>query len=75
MNDFAKLLMFVMGIGLALVAIQGAVRGWLPTGPQGLQQGKGVRKDQHPLIFWFFFLLYLGLGLYVAGYALDLVPG
>jgi hypothetical protein len=32
MNDFAKLFIFVMGAGMALVAIQGAVRGWLPTG-------------------------------------------
>ena len=67
----AAVLMLLMGIGLAAVAIQGVFKGWLPNGPKGLQQGEGVSRETSPAGFWFFFCLYLGLGLYVVVYALK----
>jgi len=70
MHPAARILIVVLGIGLALVALQGAVRGWLPNGPKGFERGEGVHRDRQPIAFWFFFLLYLVGGLYVAGYAL-----
>jgi hypothetical protein len=65
-----ELLMLVMGAGLILVALQGAVRGWLPNGSKGLQQGEGVSREERPVLFWFFFALYAGGGGAVMVYAL-----
>lgn len=70
MAHLKELLMLVMGIGLVLVALQGAARGWLPNGPKGLQQGEGVSREEQPALFWLFFALYAGGGLAVAVYAL-----
>ena len=64
-----------MGVGLVLVALQGAKRGWLPNGPNGFKQGEGVHRDSQPVAFCFFFLLYLGGGGYVALFALRPLAG
>jgi len=64
-------LLLALGIGLVAVALQGAWRGWLPTGRNGYKPGTGVFRDRQPVGFLFFFLLYLGGGLYVAFYALH----
>jgi hypothetical protein len=69
-NLIKGLLLLVMGIGLVLVALQGALRGWLPNGPEGFKQGRGVERASNPLGFWFFFLLYGAGGCYVALHAL-----
>ena len=61
-----------IGIGLALVALQGLSRGWLPTGPNGYKRGTGVSRREQPLVFWLFFLLYFGGGVSLTLYALDL---
>jgi hypothetical protein len=61
------------GVGLVAVAIQGFLRGWLPNGPKGLQQGEGVHRADNPLGFWFFFLLYGGGGFALALYAIRLL--
>ena len=71
MNAFAKLMIFVLGAGFVLVAIQGAMRGWLPTGPQGFEESKGVKRDEKPIMFWFFFALYVATGGYVVLYVLN----
>jgi len=65
----------VFGVGLILVALQGAKRGWLPNGPNGFKQGEGVRRSESPAAFWFFFLLYCGGGAALAIYALRLLAG
>lgn len=65
----------VMGIGLALVALQGVQRGWLPNGPNGYKQGKGVKREEQPIGFWFFFALYFGGGVALVVYALRLLLG
>ncbi|HEY4127562.1 MAG TPA: hypothetical protein VGN70_05915 [Gammaproteobacteria bacterium] len=70
MDHLKGLLISIMGIGLVLVALQGAVRGWLPNGPKGFEQGEGVSRETNPLGFWFFFLLYAGGGIAVTVYAL-----
>lgn len=70
-----KILLLVMGVGLVLVALQGAKRGWLPNGPNGYKPGKGVFRDSQPGQFWFFFTLYLVLGVIVTIHALRLLLG
>ena len=65
----------VFGIGLAAVAVQGVMKGWLPNGPKGLQQGEGVSRADNPIGFWFFFLLYFVGGIALLIYALRLPPG
>jgi len=70
MDHLKGLLILIMGIGMIAVAVQGAVRGWLPNGPKGFQEGEGVRREDQPIGFWFFFLLYIGLGVSAAVYAL-----
>ena len=70
MDHLKGLLILIMGIGMVAVALQGAVRGWLPNGPKGFQEGEGVKRDEQPVAFWFFFLLYMGLGISAAVYAL-----
>ena len=72
---FQGLFFLVMGMGLVLVALQGMKRGWLPNGPNGFKQGEGVRKKEQPIAFWFFFLLYFGVGAVLALYALRLLTG
>jgi len=69
------LFFLVFGVGLVLVALQGAKRGWLPNGPNGFKQGEGVRKADQPLVFWFFFSLYFGGGAVLAIYAVRLLAG
>jgi hypothetical protein len=75
MSQFQGWFLLVMGIGLVAVAVQGIFRGWLPNGPNGFRQGKGVSREGAPLGFWFFFSLYCGGGLYIAAYALKLLTG
>ena len=72
---FQSLFFLVFGVGLVLVALQGAKRGWLPNGPNGFKQGEGVRKSDSPVAFWFFFSLYCGGGVVLAIYALRLIFG
>ena len=70
MNHLTSLFMLVMGIGIIAVAVQGVVRGWLPNGPKGFQEGEGVSREEQPVGFWFFFLLYVGMGVVASVYAL-----
>ncbi len=70
MTQFKAWFLFLIGMGLIAVAVQGIVRGWLPNGRNGFKQGEGVSRDSQPIGFWFFFALYAGGGLYVAIYAL-----
>jgi hypothetical protein len=69
------LLFLVMGIGLVAVALQGLSKGWLPNGPNGYKQGQGVKKDENPIGFWFFFALYTAGGAYVTVIALQTLAG
>jgi hypothetical protein len=69
------LLLLVMGSGVIAIAVNGVRVGHLPNGPNGLRQGEGVRRDDNPLGFWFFFALYLALGGYAAVHALRLFAG
>jgi hypothetical protein len=62
MSWIKPLLMLLMGLGVVAIAFNGVRVGHLPNGPNGLRQGEGVRRDDNPVGFWFFFLLYLGLG-------------
>ena len=55
MAQFQGLFLLVLGVGVVLVALQGVSRGWLPNGPNGYKQGKGVSRLDQPLAFWFFF--------------------
>lgn len=75
MSNPAGWLLLIMGIGLTAVALQGAVRGWLPNGPKGYQRGEGVSRADNPVGFWFFFVLYFAGGLYVAFHAVRLLSG
>jgi hypothetical protein len=75
MTLFQGLFMLVLGVGLIAVALQGMNRGWLPNGPNGFKKGEGVKKEDQPVAFWFFFSLYLGGGAAVALYALRLLSG
>jgi hypothetical protein len=75
MQSISGLLVLVLSPGMVAVAIQGAVRGWLPNGPNGFKQGKGVSRQGNPIGFWFFFCLYISVGLYGAIYALRLLSG
>ena len=75
MTHFKAWWLLLLGVGLLAVALQGAVRGWLPTGRAGLQRGKGVSRDSQPLAFWAMFCLYCGFGGYVALHALRLLGG
>ena len=65
----------LFGVGLVGVAVQGLVRGWLPNGPKGYQQGEGVHRDQQPVGFWVMFALYGGGGAALAVHALRLLAG
>ena len=69
------LLVLFLSLGMVAVAVQGAFRGWLPNGPNGFQQGKGVSRQGNPIGFWFFFWLYIVMGLYGAVYAVRVVLG
>ena len=73
MTHFKSLFMLFMALGLVAVAVQGYFRGWLPNGPQGYKQGKGVSREEQPLGFWFFFALYFFGGIAMAIYALRLL--
>jgi len=75
MEKFQGLFFLVFGVGLVLVALQGASRGWLPNGPKGFKKGEGVYKDKQPLLFWFFFVTYGGGGACLTVYALRLLTG
>lgn len=75
MERFKAWWLLLLGAGLVAVALQGAVRGWLPSGRAGFQRGKGVSRDSQPLGFWLAFALYAGFGGYVALYALRLLAG
>jgi hypothetical protein len=75
MAQFQGLFLLVLGVGVVLVALQGVSRGWLPNGPNGYKQGKGVSRLDQPLAFWFFFSLYFGGGAVVAIYAFRLLFG
>ncbi len=70
---FANVLMLIMGVGLVLVALQGAKRGWLPNGPNGFKKGEGVHKETNPVGFWFFFLIYFCGGIGVTLYSLRML--
>ena len=72
---FQSLFFLVFGVGLMLVALQGAQRGWLPNGPNGFKRGEGVRKSESPVGFWILFSLYFAAGVYLAVYALRLLTG
>jgi hypothetical protein len=67
------LLVLFLSLGMVAVAVQGAFRGWLPNGPNGFEQGRGVSRQSNPIGFWFFFCLYFVVGLYGAVYAVRLV--
>lgn len=69
------LFFLVFGVGLVLVALQGVSRGWLPNGPNGFKEGKGVSRSEQPLGFWFFFAIYFCGGAALAIYALGLLIG
>ena len=75
MAKIQGLFFIVMGLGLALVALQGVKKGWLPNGPNGFKKGEGVRRDGQPIGFWFFFLIYFCGGSALAIYALRLLAG
>ena len=66
-------LLLFLGLGMVAIALQGAVRGWLPTGRNGFKRGQGVDRDTQPVRFWFFFCLYCGIGLYVTWYGLHVL--
>jgi hypothetical protein len=71
--EWVKPLFFlVMGLGLAGVALQGAMTGRLPIGSKGYQQGEGVHRDDSPLLFWLVFAGYFGGGIAIALYALKI---
>ena len=57
--------LFVLGFGMLLVALQGVGRGALPA-------RRTVYRSQQPLLFWFFFLLYLWFSLDVMSHAVTM---
>ena len=63
----------IFGFGLVAVALQGAVRGWLPNGPNGYKKGTGVARSEQPVTFWAFFLLYFAGGGALTVHALKLL--
>ena len=73
MELFKGLFLLVLGVGIALIALQGVSRGWLPNGPNGFKQGEGVSRSEQPLGFWFFFALYFCGGVAVSIYALRML--
>jgi hypothetical protein len=75
MHKIQGIFFLVMGAGLVLVALQGIARGWLPNGPKGFKRGEGVSREEQPVGFWLFFLLYSAGGCSVAIYALRLLFG
>lgn len=75
MGDIKAWFFVIFGVGLVLVALQGLQRGWLPTGPQGFEQGTGATRQEQPLLFWLFFLLYGGGGVALTVHALRLLAG
>ena len=75
MHIFAGLLMLVLGVGMLAIAIQGVRRGWLPNGPNGFRKGRGVFRHENPLGFWFFFVLYVAVGIQGTLYALRVLSG
>jgi hypothetical protein len=75
MRVFPGLFMLVVAFGVIATAVQGIFRGWLPNGPNGYKQGKGVYREESPVGFWIVFCLYMGFGLYAAMYALRLLSG
>jgi len=75
MEKLVGLLMLVMGIGLVAVAFQGISKGWLPNGPNGFREGKGVGRDENPVGFWIFFIIYAAGGAWVSVFALQTLAG
>jgi hypothetical protein len=75
MTLFQGLFLLVLGIGVGLVALQGASRGWLPNGPNGFKEGTGVSRSEQPLMFWFFFSIYFAGAIAMTVYALRLLFG
>jgi hypothetical protein len=75
MQSIWGLLVLILSLGMVAVAIHGAFRGWLPNGPNGFQQGKGVTRQDNPIGFSFFFCLYIIVGLYGAVYAVRVLFG
>jgi hypothetical protein len=75
MDQFKGLFLIVLGVGVLLIGLQGIARGWLPNGPNGFKQGEGVRREDQPIMFWFFFSLYFGGGSYLVFYALRILAG
>lgn len=75
MSNIHGWFILVIGLGFVAVAIQGLMRGWLPNGPKGFQQGEGVSRESSPIGFWFFFALYVGAGAYIVIYAWRLLSG
>lgn len=72
---FQGLFFLVLGVGVVLVALQGASRGWLPNGPNGFKKSKGVTRATQPLGFWFFFAMYFCGGTALTIYALRMLFG
>lgn len=73
MDQFKGLFILAMGFGVLLISLQGLVRGWLPTGPNGYKRGEGVHREKQPFFFWLFFCLYFGGGAYVMFSALSML--
>lgn len=49
--------------------------GWLPNGPNGFRKGRGVFRHENPIGFWFFFGLYVAVGIQGTLYALRVLSG
>ena len=65
----------ILGVGLVLIALQGASRGWLPNGPNGFRRGEGFPRRESPVIFWVFFALYAGGGVALTTLGIQIFLG
>lgn len=75
MQIFAGFLILALSVGMIAIAIQGVRRGWLPNGPNGFRKGRGVFRHENPIGFWFFFGLYVAVGIQGTLYALRVLSG
>ncbi len=68
MAAFQGILFTLIGLLLAVMAIQSLRTGWLPA------KGR-VERDTLPGIYWLMFLFYLLGGLWMAGFGLAVLGG
>jgi len=75
MRLFEGLIFFVLGAGLAGIALQSLRTGWLPFGSRGLGRRLEYRRDEQPCGYWLAFVLYFVGGLVLAGFAVRVLMG